>query len=68
VSVDGGKPVVCENKFEEWSMPWKIQVLGNRKDYLITLPVDVAKKTHVLSLIIGDPGQIVQRISYEWKH
>lgn len=68
VSVDGGKPVVCENKFEEWSLPWKIQVLGNRKDYLITLPIDAAKKAHVLSLIIGDPGQIVQRISYEWKH
>lgn len=65
VSVDGCKPVVCENKFEEWSLPWKIQVLGNRKDYVLTLPLDAARKKHVLSLVVGDPGQIVQRISYE---
>ncbi len=67
VSVDGCGAVVCENRFEEWSFPWKIQVLANRKDYLVTLPLGAGKRKHVLSLIIGDPGQIVQRISYEYK-
>lgn len=65
VSVDGCEPVVCENKFEEWGWSWKLQVLENRKDYVVTLPLDKTKKRHTLSLVIGDPGQIVQRITYK---
>ena len=65
VSLDGGKPVVCENKFTEWSLPWKIQVLENRKDFTLTFPVDRTKKKHTLSLIIGDPGQMIQSITFE---
>ena len=66
VSVDGGTPVVCENRFTEWSGPWKLQVLENRKDFLLTLPIDRDRKEHVLSLIVGDPGQLIQRISYRF--
>lgn len=65
VSLDGGIPVVLENRFEEWSYPWKLQVLENRKDFVITFPIDRTKKRHTLSLIVGDPGQIVQRITCE---
>ncbi len=65
VSLDGGTPVVLENRFEEWSFPWKLQVLENRKDFVITFPIDRTKKRHTLSLIVGDPGQIVQRITCE---
>lgn len=65
VSLDGGTPVVLENRFEEWSYPWKLQVLENRKDFVITFPIDRTKKRHTLSLIVGDPGQIVQRITCE---
>lgn len=65
VSVDGCPPVVCENKFEEWSYPWKLQVLENRKDYLLTFPIDPARKHHVLTLVIGDPGQMVQQITFQ---
>lgn len=65
VSVDGCEPVVCENKFEEWGWSWKLQVLENRKDYVVTLPLDKTKKRHTLSLVIGDPGQIVQKITYQ---
>ena len=64
VSLDGGTPVVCENKFTEWSFPWKLQVLENRHDFLLTLPVDGTTKHHTLTLIMGDPGQMVQGISY----
>ena len=64
VSVDGCAPVVCENLFKEWSSEWKIQVLENRKDFYITLPVHSGRR-HTLSLIIGDPGQIIQRIAYQ---
>lgn len=66
VSVDGGTPVVCENRFTEWSGPWKLQVLENRKDFLLTLPIDRNRKEHTLSFIVGDPGQLIQRISYRF--
>ena len=65
VSVDGCQPVVLENKIEEWSGPWKLQVLENRKDFVVTLPLSGKGRKHRLSLIIGDPGQMVQRISYQ---
>lgn len=65
VSVDGCSPVVCENKIVEWSYPWKLQVLENRKDYLITLPLEKKSgKEHVLTFVIGDPGQMIQSITY----
>ena len=65
VSVDGCTPLVCENKFEEWGWSWKLQVIENRKDFILTLPLDRQKKRHTLSLIIGDPGQMIQRITYQ---
>ena len=65
VSVDGGKPVVCENIFKEWSIEWKIQVLENRKEFLLTLPLDKQRVSHTLTLGIIDPGQMIQHISYE---
>ena len=65
VSVDGCQPIVCENKFTEWSHPWKLQVLENRKDFALSFPIDGTKARHTLSLIIGDPGQMIQKISFE---
>ncbi|MBQ6965308.1 MAG: glycosyl hydrolase 115 family protein [Bacteroidaceae bacterium] len=65
VSLDGCPPVVCENLFEEWSYPWKLQVLENRKDYCLTFPIDRTKRAHTLTLIVGDPGQIIQKITLE---
>ena len=65
VSVDGGKAVVCENIFKEWSPEWKLQVLENRKEFVVTLPLDTKRSNHVLTLSIVDPGQIVQKITYE---
>ena len=65
VSLDGCQPVVCENKFEEWSMSWKLQVLENRKDFVLTFPIDRSRKRHTLSFVIGDPGQMIQKITYQ---
>ncbi len=65
VSVDGGKEEVCENVFQEWSPQWKLQVLENRKDFVVSLPLDPNRSSHVLTLRIIDPGQIVQKITYE---
>ena len=65
VSFDGSAPVVCENQFTEWSFPWKLQVLENRRDFMLTFPADRTKRRHTLTLIVGDPGQMVQRISWQ---
>ena len=63
VSVDGCSPVVCENKFQEWGREWKIQVLENRKEFVMTLPLDRKLADHAITLSIIDPGQIVQKIT-----
>jgi len=63
VSVDGSEPVVCENKFQEWGREWKIQVLENRKEFVLTLPLDKIKGEHEITLSIIDPGQIIQKIT-----
>ena len=65
VSVDGGESVVCENKFKEWGQEWKQQVLENRKEFLVTLPLDNNRNDHVLTLTIIDPGQMIQKITFE---
>ena len=65
VSINGCQPIVCENRFTEWSHSWKLQVLENRKDFTLSFPIDRTKARHTLSLIIGDPGQMIQKISFE---
>ena len=64
VSIDQGKAATLENKFKEWGREWKIQILENRKDFVLTLPLDKARGQHVITLSIVDPGQIVQKITY----
>ena len=65
VSVDHGKAEVCENLFKEWGREWKIQVLENRKGFVLTLPLDTTRNDHVMTLSIVDPGQIIQKITYQ---
>ena len=62
VSVDGCPPVVCENNFSEYSESWKNQVLVNSKTFEITLPIDKNSTDHYLTIIKGDPGQMIQKI------
>ena len=65
VSVDHGKAEVCENRFKEWGREWKIQVLENRKEFVLTLPLDTTRNNHVITLSIVDPGQIIQKITFQ---
>ena len=65
VSVDHGKAEVCENVFKEWGREWKIQVLENRKEFVLKLPLSSTHRNHVITLSIVDPGQIIQKITYE---
>ena len=65
VSVDRGEAVVCENIFKEWGREWKMQILENRKDFLLRLPLDKSRQDHFITLTIVDPGQIIQKITYQ---
>ena len=65
ISVDHGKAEVCENLFKEWGREWKIQVLENRKEFVLTLSLDTTRNDHVITLSIIDPGQIIQKITYQ---
>ena len=65
VSVDNGPAQVCENIFQEWGREWKIQVLENRKEFVLTLPLDQTRRNHTITLSIIDPGQIIQKITYQ---
>lgn len=64
-SVDDSPSVTCKNVFIEWSMDWKIQVLENRKEFIVQFPLNRAKQQHMLNISIGDPGQIIQKITYK---
>ena len=65
VSVDNGPAQMCENIFQEWGREWKIQVLENRKEFTLTLPLDGTRSNHTITLSIIDPGQIIQKITYQ---
>jgi len=65
VSVDNCNPIVCENIFKEWGREWKIQVLENRKEFVMTLPLNKSRNMHFITLSIVDPGQIIQKITYQ---
>ena len=62
--MDGGAQHICENRFAEWSWEWKLQVLENRKEFVLTFPLNKSRTEHTMSLSIIDPGQIVQKITY----
>ena len=42
---------------------WKIQVLENRKEFVVTMPLDRGADEHFITLTIVDPGQIIQKIT-----
>lgn len=65
VSVDGCEPIVCENRFEEWSYEWKLQVFENRKEFVMEFNVDPKKSDHTITIAPVDPGQFVQKVTFE---
>lgn len=47
------------------SLKEHIQVLENRKEFVVTLPLDRSRREHTVSLSIIDPGQIIQKITFQ---
>lgn len=63
ISVDGCRPQVFNNLFSEYSRLWKNQVLRNEASCHLRFAVDPQKKNHTITVISGDPGLMVQRIT-----
>ncbi len=66
VSLDSAPQVVSEYIPEEWSFPWKMNVLRNSTIAKITFPVSKGASFHRLNLRALDPGIMVQRIVLDW--
>lgn len=67
------KPVILENKFEEWGYSWKDQVMKNGYEYVLDETIDLnqpinvkGRKYYTLSLQGLGKGQMVQRIVLDW--
>lgn len=65
ISVDGSNPVVCKNEFIEWGPRWKLQVMENRKEFVLSFPIDKKIDSHILTISIVDPGQMIQKVTYQ---
>lgn len=63
ISIDGCQPQVFNNLFSEYSRLWKDQVLRNEASCHLRFAVNPKKKDHSITIITGDPGLMVQRIT-----
>ena len=63
VTLDGGEEQIIEYLPEEWSKPWKLNVLRNSALSELTFPLQGSSQaTHTLRLRGIDPGMAIQRI------
>ncbi|MDE6561461.1 MAG: glycosyl hydrolase 115 family protein [Muribaculaceae bacterium] len=62
VSVDDGEEHIIEYLPEEWSKPWKLNVLRNSALSEVSCPIDKEKPSHSIKLRGIDSGMAIQRI------
>jgi hypothetical protein len=65
VSIDNSPVQVFENKFKEYDRTWKDQVMRNGIACRMRFALDKNLARHKLRLV-GDPGQMVQRVIVDW--
>ena len=66
VSVDGGEPQVFENKFKEYDLTWKNQVLRNGAPCHLLFAIDKTKSSHTVTFHALDDGQMLQKVIINW--
>ena len=66
VSVDGGEPQVFENKFKEYDLTWKSQVLRNGAPCRLHFAIDKTKPSHTVTFHALDDGQMLQKVIINW--
>ncbi len=62
VTIDHGEEQIIEYLPEEWSKPWKLNVLRNSALTRLMLPLDKVSDAHILKLRGIDSGMAIQRI------
>ena len=65
ISIDNSPVQVFENKFKEYDRTWKDQVMRNGIGCRMRFALDKNLARHKLRLV-GDPGQMVQRVIVDW--
>ena len=66
ISIDGGSTQVFENRFKEYDLTWKNQVLRNGAVCRLRFVVDKSMPSHTIRFKAQDPGQMLQRITVDW--
>ncbi len=62
VTLDDGEEQIIEYLPEEWSKPWKLNVLRNSALTELSLPITKNSNDHIIRLRGIDPGMAIQRI------
>ena len=68
VCVDDSPVQVFENKFKEYDRTWKDQVMRNGAVCRLRFAINKNHKNHPYHLLrlVGDPGQMIQRVIIDW--
>jgi|LAHS01.1.fsa_nt_gb hypothetical protein len=66
VSVDGSEPQMFENKFKEYDLTWKNQVLRNGAPCRLQFSIDKSKPSHTVTFHALDDGQMLQKVIINW--
>ena len=66
IKIDECEPKVYNNIVREYSIEWKDQVLQNGDVARFRFDIDGSRSEHVLRLICGNPGMMVQKVIIDW--
>ena len=66
ISIDGSSPQVFDNRFREYDLTWKDQVLRNGAVCRTRFAVDKSKPSHTVRFAAKEPGQMLQRVIIDW--
>ena len=66
ICIDGGSSQVFDNKFKEYDLTWKDQVLRNGATCRMRFAVDKSKPSHAIRFTSKEPGQMLQRVIIDW--
>lgn len=66
ISVDGCTPQIFRNKFKEYDLTWKNQVLRNGAEVRLKFAINKSLKEHKISFICGEPGMMIEKVIIDW--
>ncbi|MCF0198214.1 MAG: glycosyl hydrolase 115 family protein [Bacteroidaceae bacterium] len=67
IALDAEQPAVVTTYQQEWTNPWKDNVMRNSTHHAVRFAV-TDLPSHQLHLVMGDPGTTIQRVAVEYDH